>query len=550
MKPFALSLAGLLISPTGLFATEAISSGRPPVATTAARSPAEELPPDIRHLTSFGERADWSQDGKRILFLGKTYGDVFERVLQVSMSEHAENWANSQNSGLVRSILEIPFGLSGRQFAQHGTFGGRGVQQRMGAQQYDGIGQQRQAPRKPQTVEKHLPQSELVFLIRLLGGLNPRADLLQQSLGSLRAEWQESEQGFVRGRCLGKLARTVAGLPATRTQFHRRRDTKPMQVITRFIAEPIQSLSLRAGRLGFAHKGRDQFHVRAQVRHDGHAPAFPTHPFALGRQIAHVGDHLPGPPRPAPVAVMETGHEQPAFGNIGRRDPTDQRHQQYRWRIFPPPQTKAVLLVTDKPAALTGFEGASAQRSAAGGVSGGVFFLKPLQAAGKSVASIRAVAFDQSAAVWISGWRIASLICRNPMTPTRSRKALRMRTSGVRWRWRKRAKSRHPRCSGNNWVNRLSECTGVNSGSRCTRQSWAALNCQRGPRTGRAFQWALMKSSGMKGSSRSSNWLEPVTGRRFMGSRLPFWERCVRLLLPITIVRLINLKNSWLCRNL
>jgi hypothetical protein len=42
------------------------------------KSPADELPPHIRRLTWFGERADWSHDGKRILFLEKTYGDVFE----------------------------------------------------------------------------------------------------------------------------------------------------------------------------------------------------------------------------------------------------------------------------------------------------------------------------------------------------------------------------------------------------------------------------------------------------------------------------------------
>jgi hypothetical protein len=91
-----------------------------------------------------------------------------------------------------------------------------------------------------------------------------------------------------------------------------------------------------------------------------------------------------------------------------------------------------------------------------------------------------------------------------------------MRTSGVRWRWRSRAKVRQARCSAKRFTSRLSECTGVNSVSKWVRQSWAALNCQRGPRIGRVFQRWLMKSSGMYGSSRSSNRLEPVTGRRFM----------------------------------
>lgn len=41
-------------------------------------SPSDELPPHITQLTYFGQRADWSHDGKRILFLEKTFGDVYE----------------------------------------------------------------------------------------------------------------------------------------------------------------------------------------------------------------------------------------------------------------------------------------------------------------------------------------------------------------------------------------------------------------------------------------------------------------------------------------
>jgi Tol biopolymer transport system component len=42
------------------------------------QSPAEELPAHITRLTYFGQRADWSHDGKRILFIEKTFGDVYE----------------------------------------------------------------------------------------------------------------------------------------------------------------------------------------------------------------------------------------------------------------------------------------------------------------------------------------------------------------------------------------------------------------------------------------------------------------------------------------
>lgn len=44
----------------------------------AGSNPAGELPPHIRRLMFFGERADWSHDGKKILFIEKTYGDACE----------------------------------------------------------------------------------------------------------------------------------------------------------------------------------------------------------------------------------------------------------------------------------------------------------------------------------------------------------------------------------------------------------------------------------------------------------------------------------------
>jgi len=42
------------------------------------QNPADHLPPHISRLTWFGERADFSHDGKRVLFLSKTFGDAME----------------------------------------------------------------------------------------------------------------------------------------------------------------------------------------------------------------------------------------------------------------------------------------------------------------------------------------------------------------------------------------------------------------------------------------------------------------------------------------
>jgi len=41
-------------------------------------NPQDNLPANIIRITQFGERADFSHDGKKILFVEKTYGDVYE----------------------------------------------------------------------------------------------------------------------------------------------------------------------------------------------------------------------------------------------------------------------------------------------------------------------------------------------------------------------------------------------------------------------------------------------------------------------------------------
>jgi len=50
-----------------------------------AKSPLDELPPYIKRATHFGQRADWSHDGKRILFIEKTFGDVYEVKLKTGI---------------------------------------------------------------------------------------------------------------------------------------------------------------------------------------------------------------------------------------------------------------------------------------------------------------------------------------------------------------------------------------------------------------------------------------------------------------------------------
>jgi hypothetical protein len=60
-----------------LLALAAGPAAAPPEVKTG-KPPDRDLPPHISRVTRFGERADWSHDGKRILFLSKTFGDVYE----------------------------------------------------------------------------------------------------------------------------------------------------------------------------------------------------------------------------------------------------------------------------------------------------------------------------------------------------------------------------------------------------------------------------------------------------------------------------------------
>src|ERR1051326_102910 len=66
----------------------------------AGESPADHLPPHIKRVTWFGERADWSHDGKRILFIEKTFGAFYEVELATgiirAMTHHFPHYGYSR----------------------------------------------------------------------------------------------------------------------------------------------------------------------------------------------------------------------------------------------------------------------------------------------------------------------------------------------------------------------------------------------------------------------------------------------------------------------
>lgn len=78
MKALLSSTAAGLLGLSAALLQPALPCSAAVTASKEGRNPAEELPPHIRRLTFFGERADWSRDGKKILFIEKTYGDAYE----------------------------------------------------------------------------------------------------------------------------------------------------------------------------------------------------------------------------------------------------------------------------------------------------------------------------------------------------------------------------------------------------------------------------------------------------------------------------------------
>jgi len=83
-----------------------LAFGTAPLVTAAeptpGKNPADDLPPNIRQVTWFGERADWSHDGKRILFLSKTFGDAME--LDLATGRIRNRTAHYSHHGYTRAL--------------------------------------------------------------------------------------------------------------------------------------------------------------------------------------------------------------------------------------------------------------------------------------------------------------------------------------------------------------------------------------------------------------------------------------------------------------
>src|SRR5262245_54878718 len=88
----------------GIFALTFRCTGAEPKAGES-QSPADHLPPHIKQVSWFGERADWSHDGKRILFLSKTFGDAME--LDLASGRIRNLTAHYPHHGFTRALYLV-----------------------------------------------------------------------------------------------------------------------------------------------------------------------------------------------------------------------------------------------------------------------------------------------------------------------------------------------------------------------------------------------------------------------------------------------------------
>jgi hypothetical protein len=126
-------------------------------------------------------------------------------------------------------LAQIQESLLRRELSEQVLLPDGSVKKSVGSQQQGRIGQQGHAPRQTQTVEKHLAQPQLVLLIRLCR-LNPRADLLEQSLRRQTHQRQQAQQGFMVIGSKRKLAPATGCFPAALTKDRLTTDAKPMPI--------------------------------------------------------------------------------------------------------------------------------------------------------------------------------------------------------------------------------------------------------------------------------------------------------------------------------
>lgn len=128
---------------------------------------------------------------------------------------------------------------------------------------------------------------------------------------------------------MGKLTRTGALFPTGLTQRLTFANPKPMQLVTRFITQPLQGLPLMTHCFGTRFKAPVQFHVGAQLGQNANLQAFPDAPLGFQIDIGHVGQNNVRQPVQLALANEQAGTQKQRVPTMARRNPGNQRRQQH-----------------------------------------------------------------------------------------------------------------------------------------------------------------------------------------------------------------------------
>lgn len=96
IRAFGWAVLAVLCSPLLLAGQDRPGEGAEPT------PPDQDLPPHITRLSWFGERADFSPDGERVLFLSKTFGDVMEVEIETGIIRNLT--AHYPHHGYTRAL--------------------------------------------------------------------------------------------------------------------------------------------------------------------------------------------------------------------------------------------------------------------------------------------------------------------------------------------------------------------------------------------------------------------------------------------------------------
>src|SRR6478672_7401679 len=128
---------------------------------------------------------------------------------------------------------------------------------------------------------------------------DPRTDLLEEMFSQGRGLGQQAQEDLVSRSRISELPWTLSSLPAPVTEFGVWGCAKPLILRWCIVAEPLQSLALRAARDAVAIIGFDPTHVGPQSSDNRDLEFFANPPLTSQANVSHVANHpFRQPPQP------------------------------------------------------------------------------------------------------------------------------------------------------------------------------------------------------------------------------------------------------------